>query len=75
MDRIIKYVEWIAVVLVILGTSLTSFDIIPLNKYVFILANTCWIIVAFHWKKNSMLFLSSILLSIYLFGFFKQYFN
>jgi len=67
-DIIIKLVEYLAVFLILVGTYLTAQDIVPWNKYVFIVANFLWLIIAISWKKSSLFVMTFIMFIMYVFG-------
>jgi hypothetical protein len=63
-----KSIEWLSVVLTIIGVICTSFDITPLNKYILLVGNSCWLILGFYWKKNSLIINQLIFVLIYIIG-------
>ena len=71
IDKLIL-LEWFASLVLVFGALLTAFDVSPINKYVFLLGNSCFIFLAYIWNKNSMLFLSIVLEVIYVAGLYYK---
>lgn len=61
--------EWTASSTVVIGNYLAA-NSLPHYKEVFILANILWIIVGRLWKKPSVVFMSSAMLVMYLWGYY-----
>ena len=66
-----KWLQWIATVILMSAVALNAFNIFPLNIYISLLGNTLWIIVAYVWRKWSLLITSAIICSIYIVGVIK----
>lgn len=64
------WLEWISTAALIIGSGLTSFDVIPLNKWCSFAGNFGWLIVGIMWKKNSLIIISAVLTVIYIVGVF-----
>jgi len=64
----LKVVEWAAVVCVVAAAALTSFDITPINKILFFLGNTLWMVVAYYWRQWSLFVVNAIMNVFYLYG-------
>jgi hypothetical protein len=67
-------VEWAATVVLIIGVVLTALNIFPLNIYYSVVGNLLWLLVAFHWKKMSLVAVEIVILLIYIAGMYKHHF-
>jgi hypothetical protein len=63
--------KWSSNLLILSAALATSFDFIPLNKYLFLVGSITWTIVGFIWRQPSVWTGNLILSIIYLIGFFK----
>ena len=66
--------EWGSTALLLVGVSLTSFNIYPLNLYVCLAANVGWAVMGILWKKWSLLIVQAVVSAIYIFGMVSYYF-
>ena len=66
-----KIFEWSATLISIIGVSLNAFNVFPLNIYILFVANVLWILVAYNWKKWSLLTIQVVLSILYIAGFVK----
>jgi len=60
--------EWTCTALLIAGVILTSFNIYPLNLYVLLVGNGVWMILAWIWRKYSLLVVQTVITLIYVVG-------
>lgn len=60
--------EWTCTALLIFGVVLTSFNIYPLNLYVLLVGNAVWMVLAWIWKKYSLLVVQTVITLIYVVG-------
>jgi hypothetical protein len=63
-----KFWEWIFPIIIIIGATLTAYDIYPLNKWFFLIGNGGLTIMCIIWKRWSLVALNSFLAVIYLSG-------
>lgn len=70
-DNLAFYSEWISTFILIVGVTLTAYNIYPLNVYVSILGNAGWLFVSYLWKKWSLGFVQLIITAIYVSGLLK----
>jgi hypothetical protein len=68
------FIEWSATATLLVGVVLTALNVFPLNIYLSVLGNLLWLVVAFHWKKMSLVVVELIILLIYLAGMYKHHF-
>ena len=66
-----KLISWLANIITIVGVTLTSFDVYPLNIAVLALACIFWVITGFLWEKPELWSLNAIILFIYLYGLIR----
>ena len=66
-----KLIGWLANLITIVGVTLTSFDVYPLNIAVLSVACVFWIVTGLLWKKPELWTLNAIILFIYLYGLIK----
>jgi hypothetical protein len=65
------FTEWAATVTLIIGVALTSWNIYPANIYMSMVGNFLWLLVAFHWKKWSLIVIEFFIILLYLAGMVK----
>ena len=63
-----KLIGWLANIITIVGVTLTSFDVYPLNIAVLSLACVFWVITGLLWKKPELWTLNALICVIYLYG-------
>ena len=63
-----KLISWAANIITIVGVTLTSFDVYPLNIAVLSLACVFWVITGLLWKKPELWTLNALICVIYLYG-------
>jgi hypothetical protein len=66
-------IEIMATVLVVLGVSLNSINIYPLNIFVNEAASILWVIVSFYWKRVSLIVINILITAIYTAGVVKYF--
>jgi hypothetical protein len=66
-----KLISWLANIITIVGVTLTSFDVYPLNIAILALACVFWVITGLLWKKPELWTLNAIILFIYLYGLIR----
>ena len=67
------YVKWIASILLIIGTILTSNNIFPLNLYFHSLGLFGWFIVSIIWNDRALLVINAVSLAILINGMVADY--
>jgi hypothetical protein len=67
------YVEWISTGILIIGVTLTAYNIYPLNVYLSLAGNFGWFVIAVMWRKWSLGVVQIILSAIYLAGLAKYF--
>jgi len=68
LEKHVKLIGWIANIVTIIGVTLTSFDIYPLNIIVLSFACLFWVITGMIWKKPELWTLNAIIFLIYVYG-------
>lgn len=63
-----KLIGWLANIITIVGVTLTSFDVYPLNIAILSLACVFWVITGILWKKPELWTLNALICVIYLYG-------
>ena len=66
-----KLISWLANIISVVGVTLTSFDIYPLNIIILALAGVFWVITGLLWKKPELWTLNALICVIYLYGLFR----
>jgi hypothetical protein len=67
--------EWGSTAILIIGVSLTAFNIFPLNVYLSLIGNFGWFLLAVYWKKWSLVTVQLIVTTIYVLGLIKLFVN
>lgn len=70
-NKLAFYSEWVSTLILIIGVTLTAYNIYPLNVYVSILGNAGWLFVSYLWKKWSLGVVQLIITAIYISGLLK----
>ena len=65
--------EWVSTIILIVGVTLTAYNIYPWNVWLSILGNFGWFIVGWMWKKYSLMIIQIIITIIYFMGVLKHY--
>jgi hypothetical protein len=63
-----KIFEWLATIILIIGVAFTAVNIYPLNVYFSLLGNLMWLILGVLWKKNSLIVIQLVIVTIYIAG-------
>lgn len=64
----IFWMEWLSTAVLIYGCVMNAFNIYPLNIYLCLLGNFGWAVVAWQWRKWSLLVIQGVVSVIYIFG-------
>ena len=64
--------EWVSTSILLVGVVLTSFNIHPLNIYVSLLGNLGWLVVAWIWRKWSIITVQAVISVIYIVGMVRE---
>lgn len=67
------FTEWAATITLILGVALTSWNVYPANIYMSTVGNFLWLLMAFHWKKWSLITIQIFILLLYAVGVIKVF--
>ena len=67
------YVKWIASVLLIIGTILTSNNIFPINLYFHSIGLFGWFIVSIIWNDRALLVVNAVSLALLINGLVSYY--
>ena len=66
-----KLIGWLANIITIVGVTLTSFDIYPLNIIILAFACLFWVATGIVWKKPELWTLNAIIFFIYVYGMIR----
>ena len=64
---------WVGTIGLIIGASMTAFNIYPLNIWVMIVANGIWLVAGILWKEPSVWGLNFFMVAVYLIGAIKLF--
>ncbi len=64
---------WIGTIGLIIGASMTAFNIYPMNVWIMIIANGVWLLAGFLWKEPSVIGLNLAMVLIYIIGAIKLF--
>jgi len=70
-----EILEWAATFVLIIGVALTAWNIYPLNIYFSLMGNFMWLIIAFVWKKWSLISVQIIITILYVSGLINNIVN
>ena len=62
---------WIGTIGLIIGATMTAFNIYPLNIWVMIVANGIWLVAGILWKEPSVWGLNFFMVAVYTVGAIK----
>lgn len=62
---------WIGTIGLIIGATMTAFNIYPLNIWVMIVANGIWLVAGILWKEPSVWGLNFFMVAVYTIGAIK----
>ena len=66
-----KIIGWGANIITIIGVTLTSFDVYPLNIIILAFACLFWVATGIVWKKPELWTLNAIIFVIYVYGLIR----
>ena len=66
-----KLIGWGANIITIIGVTLTSFDVYPLNIIILAFACLFWVATGIVWKKPELWTLNAIIFVIYVYGLIR----
>jgi hypothetical protein len=64
---------WIGTIGLIIGATMTAFNIYPLNIWVMIVANGVWLVAGILWKEPSVWGLNFFMVLVYTIGAIKLF--
>jgi len=62
------WMEWTATIVLMIGVTLTAWNIYPLNIYFSLIGNLGWLIVGYMWKKWSLIMIQLVVSALYIVG-------
>jgi len=65
--------EWGSTFVLIVGVTLTAFNVFPLNVYLSLAGNFGWFVLSVYWKKWSLVTVQVIVSAIYVVGLVKLF--
>jgi len=68
IEQVNKFWEWVFPILIVIGATLTAYDIYPINKWVLFIGNGGLTVMCVIWRKWSLVTLNGFLTVIYLSG-------
>jgi len=66
-----KIIGWGANIITIVGVTLTSFDVYPLNIIILAFACLFWVVTGMIWRKPELWTLNAIIFLIYVYGLIR----
>ena len=66
-----KLIGWGANIITIVGVTLTSFDVYPLNIIILAFACLFWVVTGMIWRKPELWTLNAIIFLIYVYGLIR----
>ena len=67
-EKVTFIIEWLSTGILIIGVTLTAYNIYPINVWISLLGNLGWFIVAILWRKWSLGIVQIVLTIIYIAG-------
>tara|TARA_R100000656_G_C3868417_1_gene111566 strand:- start:135 stop:389 length:255 start_codon:yes stop_codon:yes gene_type:complete len=67
------YVKWLATIVVLIGASLNSLELIPANYYFMLLGTALWFVVGMLWFDRALITLNAVIFCIYFIGIILHY--
>ena len=64
--------EWLSTGVLLTGVALTAANVYPMNIYMSLLGNIGWLIVAWNWRKWSIITVQAVIVTIYLVGMVRE---
>jgi hypothetical protein len=65
------YLKWSATFVIVLATLANAFDIVPLNKMLFLLGCALWTLVGIRWRQPALWSLNLFCGAVYIVGLLK----
>ena len=65
--------EWGSTFVLIIGVTLTAFNVFPLKVYLSLAGNFGWFVLSVYWKKWSLVTVQVIVSAIYVVGLVKLF--
>lgn len=65
--------EWISTAILMVGILMTAYNVYPLGVWFSLIGNLGWFIVAYMWKKWSLITIQAIATIIYISGLTNHY--
>jgi hypothetical protein len=70
--RLLIFIEWLSTAILIVGVTLTAWNIYPLNTYFSLAGNLGWFIIGYAWRKWSLVIIQLVISLIYIIGVFSN---
>ena len=64
--------KWTANLVILVAAIATSFDFVPLNKYLFLIGSLAWMAVGILWRQPSLWTMNLVVSGIYILGFLSK---
>ena len=62
------YLKWVATLILLIGASFNSLEIIPVNFYFMLTGTALWFIVGMLWFDRAIITLNAVIFGIYFIG-------
>ena len=63
-------IKWTSNIVILVAAIATSFDFVPLNKYLFLIGSLGWMTVGIIWRQPSLWTMNLVVSAIYVVGFY-----
>ena len=73
-DKLNWYLEWIATIILIVGTAVNSLGYYPEGPILLCVGGAIWLIVAIRWGKLSLMVVNGVMLATGVSGLLWKYF-
>ena len=67
------YLKWVATLILLIGASFNSLEIIPVNFYFMLTGTALWFIVGMLWFDRAIITLNAVIFGIYFIGIILHY--
>ena len=67
------YLKWVATIVLLIGASFNSLEIIPVNFYFMLTGTALWFIVGMLWFDRAIITLNAVIFGIYFIGIILHY--
>jgi len=67
------YLKWIATIVILIGASFNSLEIVPINFYFMLTGTGLWFIVGMLWFDRALITLNSAIFGIHFVGIILHY--